>query len=70
VSDLKAVRSALEPSLTGFTAPNYVNHAGQPQRTHDDETRNRIARVRGDVDPAGLFAGDVARDVALSRDQA
>ena len=65
-SDLAAVRSALEPSLTGFTAPNYVSHVEQPQRTHDDQTRIRIARVRSDVDPAGLFAGDVA----LSRDQA
>jgi FAD/FMN-containing dehydrogenase len=58
--DLRAVRSALEPSLTGFTAPNFVDHLDQPQRTHDDETRARVERVRRVVDPTGLFAGDVA----------
>jgi hypothetical protein len=31
--DLKAVRSALEPSLTGFTAPNFVDDLERPQRT-------------------------------------
>jgi len=58
--DLKAVRSALEPYLTGFTAPNFVDHFEQPQRTHDDETLARVRRVRESVDPTGLFAGDVA----------
>jgi FAD/FMN-containing dehydrogenase len=64
--DLKAVRSALEPSLTGFTAPNFVDHLEQPQRTHDDETHARVDRVRRAVDPTSLFGGDVA----ATRDQA
>jgi len=64
--DLKAVRAALEPSLTGLTAPNFVSHADQPQRSYDDQTRARVERVRRAVDPAGLFAGDVAP----TRDQA
>jgi FAD/FMN-containing dehydrogenase len=58
--DLTAVRSAFEPYLTGRTAPNYINHAGEPQRTHDDEVHTRIQQVRQRVDPTGLFAGDVA----------
>jgi len=57
---LKAVRSAVEPFLTGFTAPNFIENADQPQRTHDDETRARVERVRRIADPAGLLAGDVA----------
>ncbi|MGW2640950.1 FAD-binding oxidoreductase [Streptomyces sp. NPDC001348] len=58
--DLKAVRAAIGPFLTGYTAPNFVDHFAQPQRTHDDHTRVRVERVRLAVDPAGLFAGDVA----------
>jgi hypothetical protein len=57
--DLEAVRSAIQPYLTGFTAPNFVDHFQQPQRTHDDEIRLRVERVRREVDPTGLFAGDV-----------
>jgi hypothetical protein len=58
--DLKAVRAALEPFLTGFTAPNFIDHFGQPQRTLDDLTRVRVERVRLAADPTGLFAGDVS----------
>jgi hypothetical protein len=58
--DLKAVRAVIEPFLTGFTAPNFVDHFAQPQRTHDDLIRVRVERVRLAVDPTGLFAGDVA----------
>jgi FAD/FMN-containing dehydrogenase len=58
--NLQAVRKALEPALTGFTAPNFVDDAGRPQRSYDDETRARVERVRRRVDPDGLFAGDVA----------
>jgi len=58
--DLTAVRSALEPYLTGRTAPSYVNSFAEPQRTYDDEVRARVERVRRGVDPMGLFAGDVA----------
>jgi hypothetical protein len=59
-TDLKAVRAVIEPSLTGFTAPNFVDHFAQPQRTHDDHIRVRVERVRLAADPTGLFAGDVA----------
>jgi hypothetical protein len=64
--DLTAVRSALEPYLTGRTAPSYVNSFAEPQRTYDDEVRARVEHVRRGVDPRGLFAGDVAptRDLA------
>jgi hypothetical protein len=58
--DLTAVRSALEPYLTGRTAPNYVNSYAEPQRTYDDEVRARVEDVRRSVDPRGLFAGDAA----------
>jgi hypothetical protein len=46
--------------------PSYVNSFAGPQRTYDDEVRARVERVRRDVDPSGLFAGDVAptRDLA------
>ncbi|GIM97045.1 FAD-binding oxidoreductase [Paractinoplanes toevensis] len=58
--DLKAVRTALEPSLTGFTAPNFVDDLDRPQRSYDDEIRARVERVRHATDPTGLFAGDAA----------
>jgi hypothetical protein len=58
--DLTAVRSALEPYLTGRTSPNFINQVGEPQRTFDDEIRTRVERVRRDADPTGMFAGDVA----------
>ena len=59
--DLTAVRSAFGPYLTGRTAPNYINHPDEPQRTYDDQVRTRVERVRQTVDPTGMFAGDVAR---------
>jgi len=40
--------------------PNYVNSAAEPQRTYDNQVRTRVERVRQDVDPTGLFAGDTA----------
>jgi hypothetical protein len=58
--DLAAVHSAFDPYLTGRTAPNYINSPREPQRTYDDEVRNRVQRVRDGVDPTGLFAGDGA----------
>ena len=58
--DLTSVRAAIQPYLTGFTAPNFVEHFDQQQRTHDVETRIRIERVRLTVDPTGLFSGDAA----------
>ena len=58
--DLEAVRAAVAPYLTGFTAPNFVDHVDQPQRTHDDHTRVRVEQVRLAADPAGLFAGDIS----------
>ncbi|MFJ9908966.1 FAD-dependent oxidoreductase [Streptomyces sp. NPDC101152] len=58
--DLKAVRAAIQPFVTGYTAPNFVDHFTQRQRTYDDRTRVRVERVRLAVDPTGLFAGDAA----------
>jgi hypothetical protein len=60
---LAAVRSVLGPRLTGYTAPNYINDAGEPQRTFDDQVRARVERVRHHIDPTGLFAGDAAPTV-------
>jgi FAD binding domain-containing protein len=60
IRDITAVRSAFDPYLTGRTAPNYINHSGEPQRSYDDDVRARVERVRRDVDPTGVFAGDVA----------
>jgi len=59
IRDLTAVQSAFEPYLTGLTAPNYVNHPREPQRSFDDEVHTRVERVRRAVDPTGMFAGDV-----------
>jgi FAD binding domain-containing protein len=58
--DITAVQSAFEPYLTGRTAPNYINHFAERQRTYDDEVRARVERVRRGADPTGMFAGDVA----------
>ena len=58
--DIAAVRSAFDPYLTGRTAPNYINHPGEQQRSYDDEVRTRVEKVRSSVDPTGVFAGDVA----------
>ncbi|GAB7038976.1 MULTISPECIES: FAD-binding protein [Catenuloplanes] len=56
--DLRAVRAAIEPYRTGYTAPNFVEHADAPQRTFDDDVRDRVDRVRRAADPDGLFRGD------------
>ncbi|GID17592.1 hypothetical protein Aab01nite_11820 [Paractinoplanes abujensis] len=56
---LRAVRAALAPFLTGYTAPTFVEHFDLPQRTLDDYTRVRVERIRHDADPTGLFAGDI-----------
>jgi hypothetical protein len=55
---LFAAPAANGGALDHFTAPNFVDHFQQPQRTHDD-THLRVERVRRVVDPTGLFAGDV-----------
>jgi hypothetical protein len=58
--DLTAIRSAFDPYQTGRTAPNFINHSEDPQRSYDDGVRTRVERVRRGVDPTGMFAGDVA----------
>jgi hypothetical protein len=60
IRDITAVQSAFEPYLTGRTAPSYINHPAEPQRSYDDEVRTRVEHVRRGVDPTGMFAGDVA----------
>jgi deazaflavin-dependent oxidoreductase (nitroreductase family) len=60
VAQLRAARTALQPSLTRFTSPNFVDSVEQPQRSYDEGTRVRVERVRLEVDPEGLFAHDVA----------
>ena len=57
--DLTAVRSALQPYLTGRTAPTYMNHYQDPTHPYGDETRTRVGRIRHTTDPTGMFAGDV-----------
>jgi hypothetical protein len=48
--DLTAIRSAFEPYVTGRTAPNFINHSEEPQRSYEDEVRTRVERVRRGVD--------------------
>ncbi|MGI3782733.1 MAG: FAD-binding oxidoreductase, partial [Janthinobacterium lividum] len=58
--DLARIAAATAPWHTGFTTPTFVENRTQPQRTFDDVTAARVAAVRSNVDPDGLFAGSVA----------
>jgi hypothetical protein len=61
--DLARIAAATAPWRTGFTAPTFVEGRTQPQRTFDDVTAARVAAIRSDVDPDGLFAGGVTPTV-------
>jgi hypothetical protein len=65
-ADLSRVRAALRPRMTGRTAPTFVDHVHQEQRTYDEATRRKVEAIRAETDPDGLFAGDVTviRDAA------
>lgn len=54
------VRASLAPWDTGSTLPSFVEHFGQPQRHLGPASIVAIDRVRGQVDPAGFFRGDIA----------
>jgi hypothetical protein len=53
-------REYLEPWRSDFTAPTFVENHSDPQRTIDDAGLARVARVRAQFDPTGVFAGDVS----------
>ncbi|GAA0932842.1 FAD-binding oxidoreductase [Nonomuraea longicatena] len=53
-------RTALRPWDTGLTVPSFVESFTQPQRHLDAASVRRADRVRAEVDPDGLFRGDVA----------
>ncbi|MFI5843790.1 FAD-binding oxidoreductase [Catenuloplanes sp. NPDC051500] len=59
IKDLQRVRDAIGPRFTGYTAPTFVDHVAQQQRTFGADTVARVAAVRSRVDPDGLFAADV-----------
>jgi hypothetical protein len=58
---LAAVREAVSPSATGFTAPTFAAGWDARQRSFDRATAERMQHVRARVDPDGVFAGNVAR---------
>lgn len=61
------VRAALAAWDTGRTVPSFVERAGAPQRHLDPDQVLAADRIRRRVDPAGLFAGDVAPQTSIPR---
>jgi hypothetical protein len=59
-ADLSRMAAATRPWHTGFTTPTFVEDYHQAQRTFDDATVARVAAIRAEVDPDGLFSGDVS----------
>ncbi len=58
---LAAMREAVTPWDTGFTAPTFAAGWDPRQRSFDRETSGRVQGIRDRVDPDGIFAGNVAR---------
>jgi FAD/FMN-containing dehydrogenase len=59
--DIERIRDATLRYRTGLTAPTWAECYDLPQqRTYDNETLVAIERIRKQVDPEGLFAGDVS----------
>ncbi|GAA4294076.1 hypothetical protein GCM10023148_56460 [Actinokineospora soli] len=54
------VRAVLSPWDVGTTVPSMVGSRTQPQGHLDGERVARADAVRAELDPDGLFAGDVA----------
>jgi hypothetical protein len=54
------VRAALSRWDTGRTVPSFVEHVEQPQGHLTPEQIAAVDEVRGRVDPAGRFRGDIA----------
>lgn len=57
---LVRVREVLGNWDSGFTAPTFVGNYNDPQRTFDDETEAQVVGIRAELDPIGMFAGDVS----------
>jgi FAD/FMN-containing dehydrogenase len=55
----QTVRTALRPWDTGGTAPTFVESVHQPQGHLTDEQVVEVDRIRAQVDPEGLFRGDI-----------
>src|SRR6185312_8985419 len=62
-SSLDAVRAVLSAWDTGRTAPTFAVDRERPQRSFGADAAARVAAVRAAVDPAGVFAGDIALGV-------
>jgi FAD/FMN-containing dehydrogenase len=58
---LRALRDAVAPWDTGFTAPTFAAGWDPRQKSFDDATAEQVQRVRDRVDPDGVFAGNVVR---------
>jgi hypothetical protein len=58
---LAALRTAVAPWDTGFTAPTFAAGWDPRQKSFDRATAERVQRVRDRVDPDGVFAGNVVR---------
>jgi FAD/FMN-containing dehydrogenase len=63
---LAAVRDAVARWDTGFTAPTFAAGWDPRQRSFDRATAERMQRVRGRVDPEGIFAGNVVRGARVA----
>ena len=59
-ASLDEVRAALSGWDTGRTAPTFATDPTRPQRSFEESSAARAAAVRAAVDPAGMFADDVA----------
>ena len=59
-AQMARLRSTLKAWNTGYTSPTFVDNYHQPQRSFDDVTAARVAAIRAEVDPGGLFRGGVA----------
>ncbi|HWI31461.1 MAG TPA: FAD-dependent oxidoreductase [Microbacterium sp.] len=59
-NELDALRTAMAPWGTGFTAPNYAEDRRRPQRSFPEAVARDVDVQRARIDPAGVFAQDVA----------
>lgn len=65
-AQLAAVRDAVSPWDTGFTAPTFAAGWDPRQRSFDRATAERVQRIRARVDPDGVFAGNVVRGARVA----
>lgn len=57
---LAEMRQAVDKWNSGYTAPTFVEDYAHPQRTLTPVLQARVELIRAEIDPTGMFAGDVA----------